>query len=689
MTYPDVNNVLSQEVQQDLTSGSWHALNLNKIVPQDILSLISSAASMLDDYLKVALVAINVAEAAEEVFAVTVAAVADAYGVLVKGLVDIIEGFLQAGKVHLLFIPIPKQLGKDGVATPPTVPSTLNEIAYSLGMSLTDSDVAGLKEANDLAYLAAALPAVAAQYGDAADPYAQLRNKGTGGNAGFFNTFLASLYDQADPNRPMYVSPGDAVGCTVILAGAASVADMLKVANAFTRLFHPNASAGLASRLVPTPQNVRTTVIAAPAAKKMAVQISWDPAKPSFDTPYFPSASVRVQQYALIRSTSPKAMNARHVLDLFATADLVEGLTSIDADKSSQVIAIGAGTYNIYVDSSPLDPTKTYYYCVAWQVEVVEGTAETLLPWDLLSTVSKANMRRVPVGTRGTPPDWTAVGSAIDVIPTVSVVIRTLLAQVSAIGNRATSGPGAVVSAGLEALKANVQALTNRVIDINATIQRIAAMFKEELPALYATEFHGLGGVPYIVQELSRRLGDTSDTSRPPFDSNEYVLGVVIVAGGPRMPDIQAAVDLLGLLFGSPSVDSPLYTTLASMDGLINHLEERILRPDLVTPVLAPNGLPVDPGDPASSPQSVATYTAAGGNIDPATGLPVVVPAQVIANDGTGTTTSSPTNPNIGATNQPPTVQVPGSTSKGDPAISNPVICDPAPEDGSHKYRPV
>jgi hypothetical protein len=74
------------------------------------------------------------------------------------------------------------------------------------------------------------------------------------------------------------------------------------------------------------------------------------------------------------------------------------------------------------------------------------------------------------------------------------------------------------------------------------------------------------GGVPAWLAELSRRLSDDTDDSRPELSDQASVIGVVILAGAPRLPDLSAFLALLNLLFGDkPS--NPLLTVLRQIDG--------------------------------------------------------------------------------------------------------------------------
>lgn len=632
--------------------GNWSALKLSDLVPATAINAVTKTTDVVQQFLT----ALRTAIATEKAYAAALdsSSNVDVLGILVQAIKDIVESLLQATKVHALFVPIPKQTDPQTPAL--SLPTTLADVGYSLGF---DVEQAGLTFADGTSAA-----------------YATLSQAGRGGNRTFFQTVVQSLYDELDPNRPLYLAPNDAIACTAIVVGAASAASLIQAANTFNRLFQPETS--FAARLVPVPQNIRVSPISAPGATTMGVGVYWDSPKTSFDSPYFPTVSMRVKKYAVIRSTARTAPLARNVLDFFDKRDLTEGMTSTDEAKSSTVIAVGSTFNSSFIDNDDLDPTKTYYYCVAWQVAIDEAESTTVLPWDLVSAVRKVVVRRVPPNVLGTPPDWSARGSVIDLLPDVAAQIRTALAQVTSIGERSSGDSSNAVTEGLNTLQKNVDALATRLDALNQQAAQIGAMFADALPGLYVTSFTGIGGNTFLVGELASRLNDTSDTSRPPFDSNEYVMGVVLVVGGPRLVDVQPIANLLSSLFGSAQPDDPLHAVLDSIDGLIDHQELRIFGPDAVHPILAPDGQPIDPSDPLTSPHGPGALPPGG--IDPLTGLPPAPPpSPAISNAGAGITSLDPTNPDAGFTNQPAAPSAPA-----DAVVST----DLSPESGQKKYTP-
>ncbi len=621
----------------------WHKLALNDVVPKPLFTAADTAVTALNTFLQ----GLSTVIAEEKLILNTIQGdlSIDVLAVLIKAIDDVIEGLLLGGKVHVLFVPIPKSISGN-IGEP--LPITLQDMANGLGFDFEELGTAITQGANQ--------------------SYTTLSQSSTGGNSAFFRTVAQSLYDRYDPNRPQYFSPGDAVACQVILLGSASLADGILSANALNRLFRPEGS--LAARLVPVPQNVHVQAITVPGSVGMGVEVAWDPPPLQFTSPYFPSVTFKVTDYAVIRSTERTAPNARSVLDLIGTKEIVEGSTN----GGTKILKVGSNGAQfdpgnaVYVDTEKLDSTKTYYYCVAWRVSIFEGPItklqETFLNWEdvQVSAVRKVVVRRIPPDNRGTPPDWEARGSLVDIMPPVALAIRKVKAKILALASRSVKGPAGDVSQGLDILQKNIDQLAARAAELAQDFVKLRALLNVALPGLYTTGFFGIGGNAFLLSELAKRLNDRSDSSRPPFDSNEYVIGLVLVAGGPRLPDIQPVIDMFDLFFGAPQNDSPLFTALSSLDGVVSGLEVRTFDQGLQNPVVAPDGqffdasLSPTPGvaNPVTTPPQPMNPHGGDGGIDALTGLPYApAPPTVINNSGVGIDGSDPSNPDASFTNRP------------------------------------
>jgi len=533
-------------------SDKWGKLSLSQVIPSeatDAIKGVGDIAKTISDALNLAL---DLAKT--EARLVSSGNNVDLVGVAVSALTATIEGLLQAGKLHVLFVPVPRSL--PAAPTTITLPPNLTDYMAGLGFSWQETKIS-FSEATaqtGTTVTADSKNVTGTSVTSANNAYAQLMSTGTGGNKGFYRTVASAMYDLKDPNRPAYESPGDYIACAALVAGTTSFYEVLQTAAAFNAVFRP-PSGGLARSTVPVPANLKVMTTTLPRSQKMGVRLDWDPPRATFSSPYFPGVSMRVTKYAVIRTTDKTANNAHNVIDLLGTSALTEGLVV----GNTKVVAIGSGGNASYVDEGILEVSKDYYYCVAWKVTLTEGGKDKELPWDLVSAVRRVDTRRIPPNSRGVPPDWTAYGSAIDVVPDVSVSIKTALATLQA---RATGASSNTVIDALTALQKNTTALVSKITTLSGKIQALTTAL-QSVPSVYATEFHGVGGDAFLLGELAIRLTDATDKSRPPFDGNEYVIGVVIVAGGPRQADVSPAISFLNSMFGT-TTNTPGASTLVA-----------------------------------------------------------------------------------------------------------------------------
>ena len=531
-----------------LPGDTWYSYNLSALLPPEVPQTLALLTTTITQFLSLYRQGLEVAKVYQALLS---GGGIDVMHTVVQALVDVIEGMLQAGKIHLLFVPIQKHFPKGN--PPVSLPLTLTDSAMELGFDPFEAGLVFKSGANQA-------------YSDLTSP--------RGGNAAFYRAFAQSLTDPFDYNRPTYFNAGDAVVMAVLMLGSPSYSELVGAASAFNRIFRPQANANLTAQVLPVPKSLTAKVISLPKAKNMGVRLDWSPPQDFFSTPYFPGISVFVLRYAVIRTTDASvAMSARTVLDFFPTQNLVEGMTSSDQAKVSKVIAVGNAMNASYVDNDDtLSPDLHYYYCVAWEVAVNEHGAKIKLPFDTVSNVVKTRVRTVSSGT-STPPDWIAKGSALDLIPEVAVQVRTALEMIKTLADKQLGGASGSVLTALNLIEKNIDEFMKRLDALNTRLLRLAATVATPLPGLYSTVIAGVGGNTFLLSELASRLNNTSDLARPPYDADEYVMGVCVVAGGARMPDIQPVVDLLNTLF-QPTEASPLATVLASLDDVVTAQEQ-------------------------------------------------------------------------------------------------------------------
>lgn len=571
---------------------TWSAINANQILPSELVSAINGIAKLVTDELASLEDTFNLATQLPSLPTVPRAAVAVATAIL-----DTLSALLATGRIHMLVVPISKKIPK---APRPPIPPTLVDLQAALDIELGPTSTAGN------------------------DAYADIVTK-SGGNAGFFSAFAESLMDVADPNRPQYDDQSDAVAMATLLIGAPTFASIASAASTLELIVRPQGSAGsMMARAVPIPQSLSARVVGASTGTGVGVRLDWEPPKDAFVARYFPGVVVTVKRYAVIRTTSPKAPSARSVLDLFSTQSLEEGLVEGD----STVIAIGSGRNAAYLDAEA-DPSKPAYYAVSWECAVVEAGSTIVLPFDRLSNVVKVDAKKPSPTQTGTSPDWTATASAIDAFPSVATAARRLIEEARVLLAPA-SNPTTRLSDAVKLVQGASTRLAARTTELMTDVNRLAEALNRPIPSLYVTQMSSAsGGNAFLLAELAKRLNDSSDPTRPPFDHGEYVCGVCFVVGAPRLADLAATIAFFESLFGPADASNPLLGVLDALDTLVTQQEVSVFDPSMTTVA-----------DPSS--------------VDPLTGVAPVPTRPAIAIGGEAVASDSPSNAETGATNVTP-----------------------------------
>lgn len=572
---------------------AWNKIDANQLLPESLTTAASAITSAVEGALSSAADALSLPSFP------SLPSSPNTTALVINTILNTLEGLLSAGRIHTLVVPISKTIAR---APTPALPPTLNDLQVSLDVTLGPDNTI------------------------AADAYADLVKR-TGGNAGFYNAFAESLMDIADSNRPQYDNQSDAVAMAVLLIGASRFYSIVSAASMIDQLVHPKGGNGAAARMVPIPSNAKARVVGTSVSGGVGVRIDWDVPKPVYASPYFPGVAINISRYAIIRSTDPRAQSARSVLDFFSTQTLTEGMTS----GPHKVVSIGSGTSSAYLDTSAvLDPSVPLYYCIAWETRATEPSGTNTMAFDRVSNVVKVVPKAPQPQQTGTAPDWVATGSAIEAFPPAARVLQTLIEKVRVY----TTSSNSSTSRLSDAMKLATDATTRvaaRATELASDVSALATSLTRAIPSLYVTQMSSAsGGNVYLMSELAKRLQDTSDESRPPFDNGEYVCGVCFVAGAPRYADLAKIIAFFEALFGPADPSNPLLGLLTAIDTAVVQAEAAVFGPNM-------QPLP------------------AGTVVDPLTGKPPTPNTPVTANDGTPVSTTSPENPNAGDTNITPT----------------------------------
>jgi hypothetical protein len=215
-----------------------------------------------------------------------------------------------------------------------------------------------------------------------------------------------------------------------------------------------------------------------------------------------------------------------------------------------------------------LDPKKTYYYttCVRYAVDL------EVQPMGSLSNVARVERTGPqPSSRQAIPPDWYATSTLAEMFPPLQEAINAV--QFGASRLRSIT---AVNSGGQQLLQQTIQQISAIGQDYQRTIdktkeltEKLQLLTQEQSPGgIYATTItKSTGGMDAWMAELARRLSDDTDPSAPELSSQAVVIGFVIVAGAPQLPDLSAMIALFELFFGR-STRNPLNAVLEDVDGV-------------------------------------------------------------------------------------------------------------------------
>lgn len=574
---------------------AWRALDPNVLIPQGLTAAVTALGDVLTTSLG------TVKNPLDASASLGLPSLDDPVTAVVNGILATLTDILRGGRLHMLAVPIAKTIpGK----APPPLPNTIQDLESMLAVRLGPTSSAANLAYSDMI-------------------------GGAGGNAGFYQTFATAINNAQDPNRPQYIKPTDAVFMAVLLVGAPRFSAVVSAATTLNQLTQPIGDNDLTARVVPVPQNLSAKVVGAAAPTGMGVRLSWDAPPPANTPRYFPGIALQVKRYAVIRTTDRKATQATSVLGLFNTAALTVGLTA----GAHKVLQIGSGQNTTYVDTdAPHDPKVPVYYFVAWECTLTEQDQQTTLPFNRLSNLAKVAITAPPTPPANIGTSWKATPSALAAFPLFNSATLRLVEESRVLLQNKTSATSRI-NAAVALTQTSAQRLGARSADLIADVQRLATVLAAPIPRLYATQMSSKqGGNGYLLAELATRLGDTTDTTRPPFDNGEYVCGICFVAGAPRLADLANISAFFSALFGAPTPSNPILGVLDALDTLVTQAENAVFQPNMT---VFPPGTDLTP-------------------INPATGIPTAASLPVTAADGSAVTSASAANPNAGDTNNTP-----------------------------------
>lgn len=384
-------------------------------------------------------------------------------------------------------------------------------------------------------------------------------NRYNGGNPAFYRMVLDSIYDRGDRNRPKFTSEDDWVGGVVLMLGSAAdpfgfLDDLWTLKGMFGSLFDSTYIT-----TIPTAKNLTAEALTRPGKDgKFSVLLKWD----TMDTPFARIADlgntvlVPERQAIIMIKNKIEVADATNIVQLMGTRDLKEGDTSLD--KTATVIY--EGRFNITKIShvhkieKDADPDDLYCFAVVYKNKVWRSDENwTVDPGYALGYWDTSNIARVvpfPVISGSTPPDWVRTPSFGDLFPDLAYFLRMLTAQIDNIASRlmSVSDLWKDYVAFLREEVDRYETLINTILD---QIQKLAESLK--LPTatggVYARVFEGKGGNQFFLSDLATSLSRSYPDAPPFHRGDEYVMGVVLMAGGEKNL-VKGFVSILKLIFG-------------------------------------------------------------------------------------------------------------------------------------------
>lgn len=410
-------------------------------------------------------------------------------------------------------------------------------------------------------------------------------NKRNGGNPAFYRMVLDSLHDKGDTNRPQFTGQDSWVGGIVLVMGTdidpfGFLDGLWSLKGLFGSLFDSTYVT-----TIPTAKGLTAEALTRPGNEgKFSVLLKWD----TMDTPFARIADlgntvlVPERQAIIMTKNNISSVTATNVVQLLGTREISGDTTSPDGTATviyENVFDITKTSHVFEIEDA--DPDDTYCFAVAYKNRVWKTDENwTVDKGHALGYWETSNIARVvpfPVLPGSSPPDWYRTPSFGDLFPDLAYFLRQLVAQIENIANRllSVSDLWKKYVAFLRAEIDRYERLVNEILD---KIKKLTAMMKLPDIGVYARIFKGQGGNQYFLSDLGKSL-NSSFPGAPPFHrGDEFVSGVVLMAGGNEAL-VDKFVAILQLLFGMQSADQD--NLMVSVGDAITALEVQCFGDDL------------------------------------------------------------------------------------------------------------
>lgn len=478
---------------------------------------------------------------------------------LIKSVIDAIEknieSFLEDLGAYVLHVPISKRLATDFLGLGDITPSWASE----LGIFGSEASVVPYTDPEIKDFLVSA-------------------NRYNGGVYAFFSTFVDSLYDDGDTNRPMFIEEDDWIGGMTFITGVAfDPLGFLDDIWTTSRIFNgPDTTPK-----VPRPENLRIRTMEG-KGNYFTAMLTWDlPDVPITTLTDLGSVVLWPVEFAVIRAkNNPRVLGASNIVDLMGKRDISEG----DTFGLGNIEVIHQGQYNlgdtVYIDEKvPCSKDDTFYYAVAWKLKAryPSGNEEPINMdyWQISNVVRTIPYATIPAST---PPDWYRTPAVADLIPGLAEFLRTMVNYLQSFSSRLVGG-STMLDNYVDFLEGEVAKYENMALEILESLQKIKSNIQMPKAGLWARTFMGKGGLDFLITDMAQSLTPSYPNAPPFHRGDEYVTGAIILAGG-RKEDVAALVAALEALFGGSAYDE-VAEMLDQLGEEVNELEKITFGPDL------------------------------------------------------------------------------------------------------------
>ena len=491
-----------------------------------------------------------------DVILTIISTIADPLVAIIKKIIEklkaVVENFLEDLGGYILFVPIRKRLMTNFLGLGDVTPAWAGDLGiFGQPSSEVDPEDGPLNE-----FLVDA-------------------NRYNGGNAGFFKTVVESLYDEGDVNRPLFLDEDDYVGGVVLVMGTdfdplGFLDDIWKLAGLFDG---PDLTPK-----VPRPKGLQARTLQGISNGVFSSLLLWEaPEVPVWSLADLGGIVLYPARYAIMRGRNTiGALGAGSVIDLMGKRDLSSGDTFSNGDME----VIHEGEYDItkvsYLDESiSADADDTFYYAVAWKLKAYgageafeENNGTDIDYWHISNVVRVTPFPTLPAST---PPDWYRTPSIASIFPEFAAILRKLVAQIEAFAAKLL-GAADMLKEYVAFLKTEIARYEKIINDILDAITKLSIKFEMPTAGVYTRTFKGQGGNDFLISDMAKSFLP-GETNRPPFSrGDEYVTGVVLMAGGSEGM-VDGLISGLSWIFGGAS-DDGMDEMLSELGGVVDELED-------------------------------------------------------------------------------------------------------------------